>query len=238
MNSNTITLSGNLPAHEAIPDGPVRGGALVIQEAFGVNHHIEDVTRRLAAEGWHALAPHLFHRTGDPVIAYEDIPNVMEHMRALSGEGLLADIDACLGHLDAAGLSAGRVAITGFCMGGTVTFLAAAKRPLGAAVTFYGGGVSESRWEGVPAMLDLASDLQTSWLGLFGDQDQGIPVAEVEQLREAAAAAAVPTEIVRYADAGHGFHCDARPASHHEASALDAWTRTLSWFDRYVEQAE
>jgi carboxymethylenebutenolidase len=237
MESNTITLEDRLPVYEATPDGPVRGGAVVIQEAFGVNHHIEDVTRRLAAEGWHALAPHLFHRTGDPVIAYDDISTAMEHIRALTGEGLLADIDACLARLDAAGFSAGRVAITGFCMGGTVTFLAAAKRALGAAVTFYGGGVSESRWEGLPSMLELAPELQTPWLGLFGDRDQGIPVTDVERLREATAGAAVPAEIVRYADAGHGFHCDARPASYHEASASDAWARTLSWFDRYVEQA-
>ena len=230
MRADTIQLEA-FSVYEAVPDGKARGGALVIQEAFGVNGHIEDVTRRLAAEGWHALAPHLFHRTGDPVVPYDDIQQAMEHTRALTGDGLLQDVDACLAHLEDAGFGSKRVAITGFCMGGTVTFLVACRRPLGAAVTFYGGGVGESRWKGVPSMLDLAPDLQTPWLGLFGDQDHAIPVEDVERLREAVAGASVPAEIVRYPDAGHGFHCDAR-ASYHEPSAKDAWARTLEWFDR------
>ncbi len=233
VNANTITLDA-LPVYEAIPDGDVRGGAIVIQEAYGVNQHIEDVTRRLAEAGWHALSPHIFHRSGDPVIPYGDIQAAMEHMRALTGDGLMADVDACLAHLDEAGLPARRVAVTGFCMGGTVTFLVAARRPLGAASTFYGGGVTESRWESVPSMLELAPQLETPWLGLFGDRDESIPWADVERLRDAVEAAPVPTEIVRYPDAGHGFHCDARPESYHEPSARDAWTRTLAWFDAHV----
>jgi carboxymethylenebutenolidase len=103
-------------------------------------------------------------------------------------------------------------------MGGSVTFLAAARRTLGAGVTFYGGGVGEGRF-GMPPLVEMAPGLQTPWLGLYGDEDQGIPVDQVEALRQAAATAPVPTEIVRYADAGHGFHCDARPDSFHEASA-------------------
>jgi len=235
VEASTIELHG-FPVYEAIPDGDVRGGAIVIQEAFGVNDHIEDVTRRLAAEGWRALAPHIFHRSDDPVIPYGDIQAAMTHIRRLTGQGLLADADACLEHLAANGLPTGRVAVTGFCMGGTVAFYLAATRPLGAASTFYGGGIAESRWPGVPAMLDLAPELRTPWLGLFGEVDQGIPVADVARLRGAAEDADVPTEIVRYPGAGHGFHCDARPQSHHEASARDAWTRTLAWFNAHVAE--
>jgi carboxymethylenebutenolidase len=88
----------------------------------------------------------------------------------------------------------------------------------------------------MPALVELAPQLQTPWLGLFGDQDQTIPVDQVEALRTAAASASVPTEIVRYADAEHGFHCDAR-SSYHEASAKDAWTRALQWFDTYLSKA-
>jgi carboxymethylenebutenolidase len=80
----------------------------------------------------------------------------------------------------------------------------------------------------------LAPGLKTPWLGLFGDEDQGIPVDQVEALRTAAATASVPTEIVRYAGAGHGFHCDARPDSYHETSATDGWRRTLDWFESYL----
>jgi carboxymethylenebutenolidase len=100
-------------------------------------------------------------------------------------------------------------------------------------VTFYGGGVAEGRF-GMPPLVELAPGLETPWLGLFGDEDQGIPIDQVETLRQAAATAPVPTEIVRYQGAGHGFHCDARPDSYHQASAEDGWRRTLEWFGRYL----
>ncbi|MHB8452253.1 MAG: dienelactone hydrolase family protein, partial [Mycobacteriales bacterium] len=94
--------------------------------------------------------------------------------------------------------------------------------------TFYGGGVSAGRF-GLPSLVDMAPGLKTPWLGLYGDLDQGIPVEQVESLRDAIAKAPVPTEIVRYPEAGHGFHCDARD-SYHQPSAGDAWQRTLDWF--------
>jgi carboxymethylenebutenolidase len=121
-------------------------------------------------------------------------------------------------------------------MGGNLTFYAATLRPLGAAVTFYGGGLSERRF-GLPPLLEQASELQTPWLGLYGDLDKGIPFNEVDQLREAATEAKVPTEVVRYADADHGFNCNDRPAVFNPTAAADAWGRTLEWFDRYVVDA-
>jgi carboxymethylenebutenolidase len=208
-----------LSVHE--PTGTPKGGVIVVQEAFGVNDHIEDVTRRFAQGGYRAVAPHLFHRTGDPALDYGNFEKIMPHMQGLSEAGLVG------------GFEAATVGVVGFCMGGSVTFLAAARRALGAAVTFYGGGVAESRF-GMPPLVELASELQTPWLGLFGDEDQGIPVDQVEQLRRAAATASVETEIVRYPGAGHGFHCDARPDSYHESSAHDAWQRTLDWFGRHL----
>jgi len=227
------TADGEMGVYDAEPDGDALGAVIVIQEAFGVNDHIEDVTRRFAAQGYRAVAPHLFYRTGDPVIGYGDYEKIMPHFQALSMEGLLGDLDATIDHLEEAGFGLRQIGIVGFCMGGTVTFLASAKRPLGAGVTFYGGGVAEGRF-GMPALVDLAADLQTPWLGLFGDQDQGIPVEHVEQLRAAVAEASVDAEIVRYPDAGHGFHCDMRE-SYHEASAKDAWERTLAWFAAHLE---
>ena len=85
----------------------------------------------------------------------------------------------------------------------------------------------------MPSLQDLAPRLRAPWLGLYGDLDQSIPVEHVELLREATAKASMPTEIVRYPDAGHGFHCDARD-SYHESSATDAWRRTLEWFGRHL----
>ena len=92
-----------------------------------------------------------------------------------------------------------------------MTFLTAAERSLGAAVGFYGGGIVNARFPQFPALVDRTSSLKTPWLGLFGDQDTGIPIEDVETLRTALADAPVDGEIVRYADAEHGFHCDVRP---------------------------
>ncbi|MHB1710679.1 MAG: dienelactone hydrolase family protein [Acidimicrobiales bacterium] len=221
-----------MPLYDAEPEGTARAAVMVIQEAFGVNEHIEDVTGRFSAAGYRAVSPHLFHRSGDPVLGYGDIDKVMPHMGALSKAGLLSDLDATLAHLAGAGFEPSRIGIVGFCMGGTVSFLAAARYALGAAVTFYGGGVAEGRF-GMPPLVEMAPGLQTPWLGLYGDLDQGIPVTQVESLRQAVATAPVPTEIVRYKDAGHGFHCDARDA-YHQASADDAWQRTLDWFEQHL----
>jgi carboxymethylenebutenolidase len=153
-------------------------------------------------------------------------------MKELTADGVLADVDAAIAHLDANGIAVGHTGIVGFCMGGTVALVVGTRRSLGAAVTFYGGGVVEGRF-GFPALADAAPQLQCPWLGLFGDLDQGIPVDQVEKLRAAAATSGQTTEVVRYPDAGHGFHCDQRD-SYHEASARDAWGRTLEWFGRYL----
>lgn len=233
MPASTVSLpstasSDGVPAYDATPDGPPRGGVVVIQEAFGVNDHIEDVARRFAAEGYRAIAPHLYHRTGDPTIGYTDFAQVMPQMSALTTEGILEDVDAALAALDRDGVPASKVAIVGFCMGGTVATIAGAQRELGAAVSFYGGGVTEGRFGG-PPLAEIAPSLRTPWLGLYGDEDTSIPVDHIEQLREAAARASVPTEMVRYPGAQHGFHCDQRPDNYDEASAKDAWNRTIAF---------
>lgn len=233
--ATTVTLKtpdGDMGLYDAEPDGEARAAVIVVQEAFGVNPHIEDVTRRVAAAGYRAVAPHLFHRTGDPVIAYGDFDKVMAQFAGISEAGVLNDLDASISYLEQAGFTPARIGVVGFCMGGTVAFLASVRRPLGAGVTFYGGGVTEGRF-GVAPMVELAPSLQAPWLGLYGDEDQGIPVEQVEALRPVAATAKVDTEIVRYSGAGHGFHCDMRP-DYHPESAADAWKRTLAWFDRYL----
>ena len=220
------------PIFEAAESGVPKGAVVVVQEAFGVNDHIKDVAQRFAAEGYRAVAPHFFHRSGDPVISYDDLDSAMTHIRQLTEAGITEDLNAAYDHLHEDGFEDSRIGVVGFCMGGTVAFIEAATRTLGAAVTFYGGGIAEGRF-GAPALLELAPELKTPWLGCYGDQDKGIGVEQVEQLREAAANAPVDTEIVRYPDAGHGFHCDARSA-YHEASAHDAWSRTLAWLDAHL----
>jgi carboxymethylenebutenolidase len=219
-----------LSIHE--PDGPPKGGVVVVQEAFGVNDHIEDVARRFAAEGWLTVAPHLFHRTGDPELGYGDMSVVMPHMQALTAEGVLGDIDAALEELQRRGIRPERTGVVGFCMGGTVALVTAARRDVGAAVSFYGGGVTEGRF-GFGPLVEEATQLRAPWLGLYGDLDQGIPVEGVERLRQAAASSGQPTELIRYPEAGHGFHCDQRD-SYEPKSAQDAWARTVAWFNEHL----
>ncbi len=215
------------------PAGPRLGGVVVLQEAFGVNEHIEDVCQRLADAGWLAVAPHLFHRTGDPAFGYDvDFAVIGEHMGAVNVATVEVDVDAAVQHLVDAGVERTAIGIVGFCMGGTLALASACRCEIGAAVTFYGGGVITNRF-GLPPLVELAPQLRAPWLGLFGDLDNGIPVEQVEQLRAAAATSAVATDIVRYPDAGHGFNCDRR-ASYHEPSAADAWQRMLTWFDQYL----
>ena len=157
---------------------------------------------------------------------------VTPHMQALTAGGVLADVDTALDHLAAAGIPLGRAGIVGFCMGGTVALVTAARRDVGAAVSFYGGGVTEGRF-GFGPLVEEATRLRAPWLGLYGDLDERIPVEGVERLRAAAASSGQETELIRYPEAGHGFHCDQRD-SYEPKSAQDAWARTLAWFDQYL----
>ncbi|HEX4218613.1 MAG TPA: dienelactone hydrolase family protein [Acidimicrobiales bacterium] len=227
------TADGPMPAHEASPGGSPRGGILVVQEAFGVTTHIEGIANRLADAGWYAIAPAFFHRQGSPVFAYDDLGSVMPVMGELSAQGLAVDVASSLDHLEHVGFPPSRIGVVGFCMGGSVAFFAATTRAVGAAVTFYGGGVGQGRF-GLPSLIEQASSVKTPWLGLYGDLDKGIPTEEVEQLRDAVSAAPVSTEIVRYARADHGFNCDDRPSVFNASAAADAWARTLDWFDAHL----
>jgi carboxymethylenebutenolidase len=238
MQTRSITVTttdGPMRLYEAEPDDEPRGGLVVIQEAFGVNDHIEDVTRRAAEAGYHAVAPDLFHRSGDEaVVPYGQFDKVMEYFQDVKGDAdVIVDVGAAIEHLRESRLDDKQIGIVGFCFGGRVTFLTALRFQLGAAVGFYGGGIVTGRFPQFPPLVGEAASLETPWLGLFGDQDGSIPVDDVEALRDALKSAKVDTEIVRYADAGHGFHCDKRPDYNADA-AKDAWARTLAWLDAHL----
>jgi len=239
MATRTVTVStpdGPMDVYEATPDAAATQAVVVIQEAFGVNRHIQSVVSRFADAGFHAVAPALFHRAGGGFIDdYDNIDfnEVIALFEGVTDDTILIDVDAALEVVRTAGFTDDRIGTVGFCFGGRVTFLVAARRALGAAVGFYGGGIASKGALPFAALIDEVPSLRTPWLGLFGDQDAGIPVEDVERLRDALRAAPVPTEVVRYPDAGHGFHCDVR-ADYHEASARDAWTRTLAWFEAHL----
>jgi len=225
---------GELPAYRAMPEG---GGnlpiILVVSEIFGVHEYIADVCRRLAKQGYLAIAPELFFRYGDP----RKMTNVQEILAAIVAKvpdrEVLADLDACAAWAANNGGDAERLGITGFCWGGRITWLYAAHNPrVKAAVAWYGridGEVNERtpRWP-----LDVASEIKGAALGLYGALDQGIPLEDVEALRAALAKAGGRSQIHVYPDAGHAFHADYRPTYRKEA-AEDGWQRMLAWFKQH-----
>ncbi len=232
------TSDGPMRVFEEAPTGEARGAVIVVQEAFGVNDHIQEVAGRLAKEGWYAAAPEFFHRAGpEPVAGYDDFGKVMGLYAGLDQAGALRDADATLELLHGRGFADHSIGSVGFCWGGYVSFLIGVRRAIGASVTFYGGGiVSKGHFDAFPPLVGEAATLKAPWLGLFGDLDQSIPIADVEALRRAVEEAPVDHEVVRYSDADHGFHCDGRPAVYNQAAAKDAWARTLAWFDAHLKR--
>lgn len=220
-----------MDAFSATPTMTAKGAVIVIQEAFGLTPHIGAVCDRLAAEGFRAIAPAMFHRGGSPapVAGYDDIPAVYPIIQQLTPEGIATDIDATIATLRSEGFGPGSIGITGFCMGGSMAFVACATADVDCGVTYYGGGLKSARF-GMPALVDLAPDLKVPWMGHFGDLDQGIPVSDVEELRSAIADAGVNGTIHRYDRADHGFNCEDRPAVYNEEAAATAWQRTIEFF--------
>lgn len=225
----------DLPLFFAKPEGgSALATVLVVQEIFGVHEYIKDVCRRLAKEGYLAIAPELFFRQGDP----STIDNVGEILQAIVSKvpdaQVMSDLDACAGWAAANGGDPDRLAITGFCWGGRVTWLYSAHNPaLKAGVAWYG------RVDGVPTdntprhPVDIADALNAPVLGLYGGQDQGISLDDVEMMRDELSRAGKPSEIFVYPDAPHAFHADYR-SSYRAEEAADGWKRMLAWFSEHV----
>ncbi|HTT60164.1 MAG TPA: dienelactone hydrolase family protein [Acidimicrobiales bacterium] len=203
---------------------------IVLQEGFGVNEHIRSVADRFTDDNYFVIAPHLFHRNGSPEIPYDDVESALAQMATLTKEGLTNDLQATTNFLSGLGFTPASTGVVGFCMGGSVALYAATLGTIGAAVSFYGGGISVGRM-GLPPLLEVAEHLVAPWLGLYGDLDAGISISDVEDLRTLTSSLPVVTEIVRYPQAGHGFHCDARASAYNEEAARDADQRTREFLD-------
>jgi carboxymethylenebutenolidase len=223
------TADGPMRVYRVRPEHPVTPPAavLVLQEAFGVNDHIQDVTRRVAAEGYLALAPELFHRTGGGTVGYTDRDTAMALIDAITPDQIDTDIVAVLEHLDEhENIPVQRSAVVGFCFGGRAAFTAATTTlGLGATVAFYGPGVAA----GPHAVLDRIENITGPVLMLLGDQDPTIPAEHRDAIRNAAERAGTDLRMEVFPGAGHAFHCDARPAMYHEEAARKAWQRTTSF---------
>jgi len=206
---------------------------LVVHEIFGVHEHIRDVCRRFAKLGYLAVAPDLFARQGDVSKIADSKEIVAKVASKVPDEQIVNDLDGTVAWAKAQNGDAKRVAITGFCWGGRVIWLYAAhSAALKAGVAWYGRLVGDKDALHPQQPIDVAATLKAPVLGLYGGQDQGIPVATVEEMRKALAAGGPPSrrsEIHVYPDAGHAFFADYRPSYRPDAAA-DGWKRVLAWF--------
>jgi carboxymethylenebutenolidase len=225
---------GEIPAYRAQPDqGENFPIVLVIQEIFGVHEHIQDVVRRFAKLGYLAIAPELFIRQGD-VSKLSNIDEIRAIASKVPDSQVLSDLDATVdwGVKSAKG-NADKLAITGFCWGGRITWLYSAHNPqVKAGVAWYGRLVGNATELQPKHPVDIAAELKVPVLGLYGGQDTGIPVDTVEQIREQLKSSSSKSEIIVYPDAPHAFFADYRP-SYREKEAKDGWQRLQKWFKQY-----
>jgi carboxymethylenebutenolidase len=214
---------------------------LVISEIFGVHEYIADVTRRFAKLGYLAIAPELFIRQGDPS-SYGEVAKLMSELIAKVPDAqVMADLDATLTWASQNGGSKDRVAITGFCWGGRITWLYAEHNPkIKAGVAWYGRMEGQTNANNPKHPIDLVHVLKAPVLGLYGGADTGIPVTSVDAMKQALALAAnqgnpaaKASEFVVYPDTPHAFHADYRP-SYRATPATDGWSRAVAWLKQYV----
>jgi carboxymethylenebutenolidase len=229
-----------LRAYAAWPDAAGPHPALVVvPDVRGLGEHYRDVARRFAAEGFFALAVDLYSREGAP--ALPDMDAVFRWMRALPDTRVLGDLAAAVGWLARRpDVDARAIGVTGFCMGGQYALMAACTVPgVAACMSWYGMLRYAERDAVKPASpLDLAPDLACPYLGLFGEEDAIIPMADVDELRTILAREQKRFEIVTYPGAGHAFFNDTRPDAYRPAAAADAWTRALAFFRRHLRRAQ
>jgi carboxymethylenebutenolidase len=209
-------------------------GVIVYMEIFGINGHIREVTERVAAEGFVALAPDYFHRTGPGIeLAYDDsgMAEGMKHLGQLKADTMISDANAAVDFLEARDDVQGKgIGAMGFCIGGHMTYLAACQTDIQAAASFYGGGIAGPQGPGgAPSTVSRTPNIKGRMLCLFGGQDAMIPQPQVDAIRKALEDAGTSHEVVVYPEADHGFNCDRR-ATYHKASADDAWAKMLALF--------
>lgn len=219
-----------IPGYRARPKGGNGESVIIVtQEIFGVHEHIRDLCRRLAHDGYYAIAPDLYVRQGDPTKAADIDTLVKEIVAKVPDEQVMSDLDFTAGFAMKEMASANRLGITGFCWGGRIVWLYAAHNPaLKAGVAWYGRLVGEADPLHPLHPVDVAGKLHAPVLGLYGEEDKGIPLDGVEKMRVALGKDS-KSEILVYPGAPHGFNADYRP-SYVEADAKDAWAKMLAWF--------
>ncbi len=233
ITTDTITIpvaGSDMGAYVARPESGRAPALIVLQEAFGVNDHIKDVCRRFAQQGYVAVAPELFHRTAPQgfTAGYGDFAKLGEHFFAVTTdaitEDMLAVYDWLLGDRQ---VDPGHVGAIGFCMGGRASYIANAKLPLRAAVSYYGGGIA-------PNLLPLAEEQHAPILFCWGGLDKHLTAEQRNAVTSAMTEANKPHIAAVFSDADHAFFCDARPAYNANA-ARQAWALTLSFLATHLK---
>lgn len=232
-NHSFITLQvedgTEMDAYIAFPAGEgLFPAIIVLQEAFGVNNHIRNIAERLCNEGYVAIAPDLFHRTGRRIeVSYTDFASVRPHIEAINRQGLTADLKAAYRALQQqSNVEQEKIGSIGFCLGGRVSFIANTVLPISAAISYYGGGLD--------ALANEAAKLHAPHLFFWGGKDTHIPQEKIDTIINAIKEAGKDyiNTVISYAD--HGFNCDER-ASYHPMAAKEAWTATLAFFENRLK---
>jgi carboxymethylenebutenolidase len=201
-----------------------------------MHEHIKDVTRRFAKEGFLGITFEPYAREGG-VLQIPDQAALMQVVNAVPDSRVMSDLDAIVAYVKQnPSAQADRIGVTGFCRGGMYTLLFAAhSQDMKAAVPWY-GPIKPAKAPGIRTVgpLDVAAQIQCPVLGLYGEADQGIPVADVKEMEAALKAAGTTAEFVIFPGAPHAFNADYRPSYHPEA-AKDGWARCVAWFSKYLK---
>ncbi|MGJ4945434.1 dienelactone hydrolase family protein [Bradyrhizobium sp. HKCCYLS1011] len=225
---------GEMPAYFARPANATNPPViLVAMEIFGLHEYIKDVTRRLAKLGAFAIAPDYYFRKGVDLTKITDIQQLLPIVNAKPDAELLSDLDSTVAWAKSQGGDSARLGIIGFCRGGrTVWEYAAHNDALKAGVAFYGPPVDAPNPAWPKSPMQLAPEMKAPVLGLYGEADTGISVAQVEAMKAALAEHHKTAEFKIYPGAPHGFHADYR-ASYRKEAAEDAWNQMQAWFKKY-----
>ncbi len=237
VTTSTVQLNtpdGTMDTHEARPkDGGPYPAIIVIMEAFGLNDHIKDVTGRIAAEGYVAIAPDVYHRESERLVPYSDLKKAVGLMNRLQDPKVMDDIGSVISHLKSQNyVKAGSIGVTGFCMGGRLTYLTAAhhNKDITAAVPFYGGGIPM----GKPSPLERTGEINCPMYLFFGGKDPIIPQEHVEMVRKELTDHKKNFQLKIYPEATHGFFCNERE-SYHPESSKDAWEIFKTFFGGHLQ---
>ena len=229
-----VSDGSTMQAYVARPAAAPRGGILVFQEIFGVNPHIRDIAGRFAGQGYLAIAPELFHRTGPGFESgYTDMGLGRTHSQAVTDEGLTADILAAHGWLTSQGVAGNATAAIGYCMGGRVATLASMVAPLACSAAYYGGGIAPHPFYKVN-LIPRLGEVKCPILFCWGGLDGFIKPEHTHMVTEAMRAAHKPFISAEFSDADHGFFCNER-AAYNAHAATEAWALTLAFFANHIQ---